>query len=109
MSGHPEQGWRGRESVASRIRVLLFLSITSLSFSLLPLSPHAFPFPPSSIHSVWHGSGFKGTQFFDGPTLVTVNAMIRSISKIDDYKMVSPAAGGLGWMCARRKKKTTTD
>jgi hypothetical protein len=25
----------------------------------------------------------------DGPTIVVVNSMIRSISKIDDYKMVS--------------------
>ena len=25
----------------------------------------------------------------DGPTLIIVNSMIRSISKIDDYKMVS--------------------
>ena len=28
----------------------------------------------------------------DGPTLIMVNSMIRSISKIDDYKMVSMGA-----------------
>ena len=27
-------------------------------------------------------------EFYDGPTTVHVNTMIRSISKIDDYKMV---------------------
>ena len=30
----------------------------------------------------------------DGPTIVYVNTMIRSISKIDDYKMVSTSYFG---------------
>ncbi|XP_023329477.1 uncharacterized protein LOC111702130, partial [Eurytemora carolleeae] len=34
-------------------------------------------------------SGRNYTVAGDGPTLIMVNSMIRSISKIDDYKMVS--------------------
>ena len=45
-----------------------------------------------------------GADFYDGPTTVTVNSMIRSISKIDDYKMVSNAANNLGWIRQQGKK-----
>lgn len=35
-------------------------------------------------------AGYAATvEGMDGPTIVYVNTMIRSISKIDDYKMVS--------------------
>ena len=38
-----------------------------------------------------HNSGYAAKEGMDGPTIVMVNTMIRSISKIDDYKMVSRA------------------
>ena len=38
-----------------------------------------------------HNSGYAAKEGMDGPTIVMVNTMIRSISKIDDYKMVSGA------------------
>ena len=38
-----------------------------------------------------HNSGYAAKEGMDGPTIVSVNTMIRSISKIDDYKMVSSA------------------
>ncbi len=34
------------------------------------------------------GTSAYDPDFYDGPTTVYVNTMIRSISKIDDYKMV---------------------
>ena len=43
-----------------------------------------------------HNSGYAAKEGMDGPTIVMVNTMIRSISKIDDYKMVSRA---IFWQC----------
>ena len=43
-----------------------------------------------------HNSGYAAKEGMDGPTIVMVNTMIRSISKIDDYKMVSRA---ILWQC----------
>ena len=60
-----------------------------------------------------HNSGYAAKEGMDGPTIVMVNTMIRSISKIDDYKMVSRA---ILWQCylflqffARIQNKTKTN
>ncbi len=45
------------------------------------------------LEGVYQQEGF----LHDGPTMVTVNSMIRSISKIDDYKMVRFFFSVHGW------------
>ena len=39
----------------------------------------------------------------DGPSIIIVNTMIRSISKIDDYKMVSFTCSSVGSGTLRRE------